>query len=187
VQDYQLIGGPSWLSTQRFDIELRSPGVASTSPDGPLPGGAIDAALQKMLDDQFHLIVNHGTAEIPGYQLVLADSGPKLIEVPIQSDPLLKEPVSNSKVMVRNESGQLSMTGRISLLVNAISANLGVPVEDKTGLSGNYDVMLHWSNVPNRAENLTAALQEQLGLKLEPRQQVIKTIAVSQVEMPTEK
>ncbi len=187
VQDYQLIGGPSWLSTQRFDIELRRPGVASDSPDGPLPGGAVGAVLQKMLDEQFHLIVNHGTTEMPGYQLVLADSGPKLIEVPIQSDPLLKEPVSNSKVMVRNESGQLSMTGRISLLVNAISANLGGPVEDKTGLSGNYDVMLHWSKVPNQAENLTAALQEQLGLKLEPRQQVIQTIAVSQVEMPTEK
>jgi uncharacterized protein (TIGR03435 family) len=125
---------------------------------------------------------------MPAYALVVADSGPKLTEaLAMEKAPGAKEPILSSKIMVKSGDGQLALTGPVSGLADALSAQLGRQVIDKTGLKGNYDVMLHWSTSTSANDSLPSAVQEQLGLKLDTQQQPVQTLAVDQIEMPSEK
>ena len=68
---------------------------------------------------------------------------------------------------------------------------------DKTDLKGNYDMLLKWQPDDQPAESHDAtggeqapsiftAVQEQLGLKLEPTKGMVDTIVVDHVEVPSE-
>jgi uncharacterized protein (TIGR03435 family) len=75
VQDFQVIGGPAWMESDRFDIEAKaaddSPGKQQTAiVQGPM--------LQSLLEDRFKLVVHHETRELPVYDLTVAKSGAKL-------------------------------------------------------------------------------------------------------------
>jgi uncharacterized protein (TIGR03435 family) len=54
-------------------------------------------------------------------------------------------------------------------------------VLDRTGLEGRYDFELQWSDV-----SIFTALQEQLGLKLEPTKGPVDVVVIDHVERPTE-
>jgi uncharacterized protein (TIGR03435 family) len=58
----------------------------------------------------------------------------------------------------------------------------GGPVVDQTGLTGYYDFTLNWES----GESLSAVLQEQLGLKLEPQKVAVEFITIESAEKPTE-
>jgi len=86
----------------------------------------------------------------------------------------------------------------ISLLAQMLSNQMGRPVVDRTGLTGNFDVELHWSLVssaPLRANpeaaqptdagpSIFTALEEQLGLKLEPAKAPVDYLVIDHVERP---
>jgi uncharacterized protein (TIGR03435 family) len=94
----------------------------------------------------------------------------------------------------------------VELLAAQLSSRLGLPVVDKTGLKGNYAFNLHWtpdkmqdealeqSGEPVAPEpptdsngpSLLTALQEQLGLKLEPQTEPIQMLVIDHVEAPAE-
>jgi len=82
-----------------------------------------------------------------------------------------------------------------------LAGNLSFPLDrtviDKTGLTGRYDFRLQWTadNVANSAAdngaadalpNLFTAIQEQLGLKLQPAKGPVDTLVIDHVEQPTE-
>jgi uncharacterized protein (TIGR03435 family) len=184
VKDFQLSGGPSWIDSQRYDIEFEVPPhpVDATSQQKLI----LDRTLQGFLTDQLHLTLTRGTKIMSVYTLMVAGSGPKFIEQPTESSEI-KEPMISTKVMVSGGTGQLAMTGPITGLVDAISAQLNSEVIDRTNLRGSYDLMLHWSTNESVADSLQAALQEQLGLKLTIQQHAVQTLAVDQIEMPTER
>ncbi len=62
---------------------------------------------------------------------------------------------------------------------------------DKTGLTGKYDFSLHWtpdnveSTDPNAPPGLFTAIQEQLGLKLEPVKAPVDVLVIDHVEKPS--
>jgi uncharacterized protein (TIGR03435 family) len=80
---------------------------------------------------------------------------------------------------------------KIATLIFALShQNLGYPVVDQTGLTGEYDLTLHWAPgntpAPDSSEPpLFTALQEQLGLKLELKKVPIETIVVDHIDRPS--
>ena len=91
----------------------------------------------------------------------------------------------------------------LDALLRFISATLGRPVIDRTGLAGSFDVKLRWSPGPGEngpfdtnATGLTdtdpgrpsfvTALQEQLGLKLEPVKGPVDVLVIDKVEKPSE-
>jgi bla regulator protein blaR1 len=89
----------------------------------------------------------------------------------------------------------------ISDFARQLSRQLGVPVVDKTGLKGNYDFNLQWKQVadqsPNASESqsfddrqspssLMTAIQEQLGLSLEPQKGPMPVLIIDHIEKPTE-
>jgi uncharacterized protein (TIGR03435 family) len=75
-------------------------------------------------------------------------------------------------------------------IAEGLSQITGRVVVDKTNLNERYDFTLQWSpdDAPaadNSAPSLFTAVQEQLGLKLEPAKEPVAVLVVDHVDMPT--
>ena len=194
----KILGGPSWLEMDRFDITAKLPG--ETSPDDQ------KLMLQTLLEDRFKLVVHKETKPIAGYALT-AGKKPALKEA-AASEPSGCNPQSFNGPMPQGAGGVLmtSVNGtavRIPFgpgmvltyncrnitmdafaqgLHGMLGANMSTsPVLNETGLKGAWDFDLSWSMTINgmvngmlgagSAETVTAAQAiEKLGLKLEDRQ-----------------
>ena len=154
VKPFQVSGGPSWVSSDRFHIEAKEPDALAEELS-KLPTDQqrrkTGLLLQSLLADRFKLKVSHETKELPVYALVLAKSGAKLREAkPGDTYPNgLKEPggrpVGHANVL-RIEKGQLIAQGiPFENLAMLLSFQLGRTVLDQTGLKGNYDISLRWT------------------------------------------
>jgi uncharacterized protein (TIGR03435 family) len=85
----------------------------------------------------------------------------------------------------------------LSQLANLLSPRVERPVQDRTGLAGNFDLDLQWKSEPGKETTLDAglpdslpisiftALQEQLGLKLESTRGQVDIVVIDHVEQPT--
>jgi len=72
LQDQQVVGGPDWINSDRFDIEARIEG------GGPMNAQVIQSVLRQILDERFALKVHREQRELPIYALVLARSDGRL-------------------------------------------------------------------------------------------------------------
>ncbi len=75
----RIIGAPSWVSSNRYDIE------AKVAPDDAPKLDKVkaedrSAMLLPLLVERFNLKYHHETRELPMYTLVVAKGGPKLTE-----------------------------------------------------------------------------------------------------------
>ena len=172
--------------------------------------------LQPLLQDRFHLQTHRDTRELPVYALVVAKGGPKL---PAPKDggctkqdpnaaPALPPPgalppcgrlaVSGAPTGIRIRGGQIPA----SELVRILSMVMGRPVQDRTGLTGVYDVDVEFTpdslaaglpplNGPaaapsdNAPPSILTAIQERLGLRLESTKGPVDVLVIDRVERPT--
>jgi uncharacterized protein (TIGR03435 family) len=165
VKDYQF-SAPAWLNDVRYDIEAKTPEGYTRQQLGP--------AIRALLADRFKLEVHHESKEVSGYALVTAKSGPKLHESDRPRDYFTSRP-------------GLIQCGRVSMqeLTSALAGRLGRPIEDKTGLSAQYDLKLQWTTDETTADTLPTlftALQEQLGLRLDTQKIKIDVLIVDHIE-----
>src|SRR5262245_39847927 len=72
LQDFQLVGGPAWISSDRFDIEAKIEG------GGPMSPQVIQSVLRQILEERFSLKVHRETRELPVYALMLARTDGRL-------------------------------------------------------------------------------------------------------------
>jgi uncharacterized protein (TIGR03435 family) len=183
IKDDQIVGAPGWLNSQRYDIDAKVD--TSAEREGTLAGGALqernERMLQALLSNRFNLAVHRQTRMIPAYELVIAGDGSKLREsIPADAD-------SAAPRVIQVDSGRIM--GRevpTATLATMLSDQLGRPVLDRTGLSDHYDITLQWqadSELPGPA--ISAALQEQLGLKLVPQLVPKEFLVIDHVEMPS--
>jgi len=179
LQPYQIVGAPAWFSTDRFDITATAAGDPSKE--------QMMRMLQALLEDRFHLKVHRETREGKVYALVVAKSGSKLKE-PAGSDPPgigvhrmdPPERPSLTYVWVGNRVSVLSLAERLS-------ANLQAPVLDRTGIEGDHDFRLEFAPDDPAATgpSIFAAIQEQLGLKLDITKGSIETLVIDHAEKPS--
>jgi uncharacterized protein (TIGR03435 family) len=194
VQNIQISGGPGWLDTAKFDI-LAKPD-ANPADGVKLP---LLPMLQSLLEDRFKLVVRRETRELSVYELKLAKSGGQL-------GPNLKEssagacPVDAPAVGTIPCGGFVLDRGRLagnkdqlSALTKPLSGIVDRPVVDKTGLTQRFDLILEWSPDMGGAANsnsglpsIFTALQEQLGLRLEPAKEPTEVLVVDRAEKPSE-
>jgi uncharacterized protein (TIGR03435 family) len=171
VEDDQIVGAPSWLNSQRYDIDAKG--------DNPAAGQGEERMLQSLLSNRFTLIVHRETKLIPVYELVSAGDGPQLREsAPAYAD--------SAPRVIQVESGRIMGTEvPMATLARILSEQLGRPVLDKTQLPYHYDVTLQWPTAPESSEPaILTAIQEQLGLKLKPELMPKEFLVIDHVEMP---
>jgi len=174
-----------------------------------------DSMLQSLLAERFQLKLTRGTKDMPAYALVVAKNGPKLQEAkPVDTPADAPNPPAGRPhgPMIRMGRGEVSGQGiALSFLASVLSQQLGRTVLDQTGLKGNYDLTLKWT--PEQSEGMMlggpggpgggpppdgappgeasgpsifTALQEQLGLKLEPTKAPAEVLTIDHVERPSE-
>lgn len=181
IQKKQITNAPEWVYTKEWDVrgELDAAGVPDIR--------QIRSLVRKLLVSRFKLAEHTEQREMPVYALIVAKGGPKLSKSTADPNGL---PDEND----RQSAGQSTVVMAnvpIDSLVTLLDFRLDRPVIDRTGLPGHYDLKLEYTmdetRVPiegNRAPGLFTALQEQLGLKLEPMKAAADVIVVDKVEQP---
>jgi len=196
-------GGPSWFLSEKFDIQAKAGSAASQELSGLSgdQGAAIKhRMLQALLTDRFKLAVHRETQALPGYALVIAKNGPKLREA---------SGVGGVEGQWGgNAQGLLSFRkAPMATLAEFLSDSLGCTVVDHTGLKGDYNFTFQWTSVQTAAEtsagqeggkqaannphmleasepSIFTAIQEQLGLKLEPAKNPVEVLVIDHIEKP---
>jgi uncharacterized protein (TIGR03435 family) len=149
VQPFQIVGSPSWLESDRYDIEAKPESGADEEAGKPMSDMRADMRkrmeeqrprLQSLLEDRCKLTFHRETKEVPVYALVVAKGGPKIKQSQIETTA----PGPNRRMMMG--FGQLIGTAApLSVLTEMLSRQLGRVVLDRTGLNGNYDFDLKWT------------------------------------------
>jgi hypothetical protein len=165
IEDFRIIGVPAWAQAprERFDIEAKA-AVVPTQDE-------LRQMLQALLADRFQIKLHHESRPLPVYALVPAKGGPKLRKA-------------------ADDSGTT-----IPMLVRTISSGVDRPVVDATGLTGNYELpKIDWVQFARAKHGDTDAasegsifsvIQQELGLKLEPRKDPLDVVVIDRAERPT--
>jgi uncharacterized protein (TIGR03435 family) len=192
IPDTRILGAPAWARSTMFNIEAR----ADPSVDQLLKSMTADASrkqkekmVQGLLGDRFKLVTHTETRDLPIYALVVAKGGSKL-------GPLHE---SGSSVNTGTGRIEVQMSNSVAVLADELSKVAGRDVVDKTGVSGRYDIKLTWTpddrvaSLPggvassgDSGPSLFTALEEQLGLKLEPQKGPVSVLVIDRIAMPSE-
>ena len=194
AREFAISGGPGWVSSDRFDIDARAPHL-SASENSPANAQQLRERLKSLLAERFQLAIHPESKEQNVYALLIGKSGPKIHDA---------EPGSRSMIRKRGTSIIGEGVGMQMLVLN-LANSLDRPVLDKTGLTGKYDFKIEWTldalnasspipatgaEAPTAPEpngpSLFAALQEQLGLRLEPQKAPAETLVIDHVARPSE-
>jgi uncharacterized protein (TIGR03435 family) len=186
-------GGPDWVDSQHFDILAKAPGETRPTLDEQM------AMLQTLLAERFQLSFHRETKEMPIFALTIAKGGLKMKESTPPAEAKPEGPTPPAFVIYPHE---VKMPGRgvtIAELVDVMQrAAMDRPVIDMTGLTARYDFDLEF--VPDETlfggalgkgtddsgkPGLFAAMQEQLGLKLEATKGPVSTIVIDKATRPT--
>jgi len=185
MKAYQVSGGPYWVGSDHFDISAMAPS------DAPATNDRFIQMFQAMLADRFQLKVHRETKELPVLALTVDKTGPKL-KAPDTNSRGNSGRVGPTGIQIKQSAGTMQqLVGQLQRFADLRSHNLGLPVLDKTGLTGKYayELNVDTSNNSGPADSLIAsvstALQEQLGLRLEPQQVPIETLVIDSAEKPS--
>jgi uncharacterized protein (TIGR03435 family) len=187
AKDFQVAGGPGWLETERYDVVAKTENTSISDND-------LWLSLQPLLAERFKLRFHRETKQLPVYSLTVVKGGPKLKPHVGDDEPTMSG---------RMGSGKASLSGtRTSMarLADTLSEHTDRIVVDNTGLKGVYDFKLDWaedhpgepagvSMLSSLQEGLGlagpsifTAVQEQLGLKMEPAKGPVEMIVIDGAE-----
>ena len=183
LREDQVSGGPSWIDTARYEVMAKpEPGA-----DQREAGRMIKARTQTLLADRFRLTFHRETKEMPVLALTPARNGPKGLK-----------PSTDGQMDFVNNGHHLSAQ-HLSMAIFAsqfLANQTRRSVMDKTGIEGNFDFTLDWTpdDAPATGADgslatpefpaLFKALEEQLGLKLEPAKGPVEVMIIDHVERP---
>ena len=190
VHARQITGGPSWMESDKFDVQGRPQveGVPSQT--------QLRALIKNLLAERFQLTVHNDKKDLPAYVIIVGPQGPKMTQNTTNPNGL-------PSLLFKGLGNLPAMNASMADLANVLQAAvLDRPVVDKTGIQGKYDFTLVWTpdegqfrsmgvnvppppaNDPNAPPGLFTAIQEQLGLKLESTTAPVDVIVIDRVEKP---
>jgi uncharacterized protein (TIGR03435 family) len=185
IPDLRMFGGPTWLTSEKFSLEAKAdPKIDEEL--AALPNDQARQAKRKMiaalLVERFKLTVHADAKEMSVYAMVIARGGPKLGGTQSSDD---SQSAGNQLINIRAGSNTLQ------ILAYELSWRVGRPVLDQTGLQDNQALTLRWrddeeTSTESNAPSLFTAIQEQLGLKLEPTKGSVPILLIDHAEKPTE-
>jgi uncharacterized protein (TIGR03435 family) len=189
-------GGPAWSGSDRYEIVAVAPGDLRPTYDEQM------VMLKKLLTERFNLMFHREKKEFSIYELTVAKGGPKITESTAPFDeasnvtstlfPAASGGIDHALMPAHN----VTMQQFASVLQRAI---LDRPVVDKTGLSGRYDFDLEWTpdesqfggqlppGAPDAAKpGLFAAMQQQMGLRIEAARGPLDVLVIDRLDRPSE-
>ena len=198
-EDYLIIGGPSWVDSDRFDVVATGVG-----PDVGFE--VLQRRMQAMLSDRFRLAVRDEIRQLPVYELSRRNAdrlGAQIRQSQIDCRPTTTAATAKPTPVVppgapageppvcgiRRRPGILVAGGApLDEVLRALSGLIGQTIVDRTGISGPVDVALIWEAdlAAGQGVSLFAAVQEQLGLRLEPTRGPVNVLVIDRAELPTE-
>jgi uncharacterized protein (TIGR03435 family) len=194
MKPYQISGLSDWMKTSRFDLTAKVSGedVAAYK---KLSVGQRREMLQKLLTERFQMKVHTETKMLPVYELVVGKGGSKLKATtamePSSEEERRANPEKYKKGSMMMGPGMFEAFGvPVRGLSSQLGNALGKPVEDKTGLTGLYDISLHFrpeegeSGGDVDAPSVFSAVEEQLGLKLVSAKGPVETLVVERAGKP---
>ena len=147
MKDFQVLGGPGWAASDRYDINAITGDNTTFEQMKPM--------IQALLEDRFHLALHSETRDLPVYEMAAAKGGIKLqtskdgscvtrstvfgLPAPGQTPPNF---CGNIMMSPRHISGNGISVEQIT---TALSNALQRTVVDKTGLTGTFDVRVEWT------------------------------------------
>jgi uncharacterized protein (TIGR03435 family) len=203
-QPFQVIGGPSWLDSERFDVEGRA-GTASPSP------ADVDAMVRSLLVTRFKMAYVRETRDLPVYHLVARAEARAASQLRPASKPCDRSPIGVNaptpdpnalpRCGARSARGTLAPTNQrvegigatLDELAQRLSPVARRIVINRTGLDGRFDYEVEFAPDNNQAAAdaggdtgvaLFTALQEQLGLRLKPARGPVDVLVIQSAERP---
>src|SRR5688572_2852510 len=203
VRDFQIIGGPAWMS-DRFDVIAKA--ETEFPPTAPGAIGALPLMLQSLLAERFQLVAHKETREMDIYALVRAREdgrlGPRLRQSDTDCEALLRPgatlppaaaPAPGMRpirpCLMRAGGGNVvAGASKLDMLIGNLSGETRRIVENRTGLTGVFDIDLSWApdgSTDTTRPSLFTALQEQLGLKLESTRAPVDVLVIDSISRLT--
>jgi uncharacterized protein (TIGR03435 family) len=154
----EVIGGPDWIDTDRFDVTVQAPaGAGLTDPDG-FPGGVF-AMMRAVLADRFGLVTHNEVRERPVYALTLARADRRLGDGLKRADSdcsqamrQLAAPVPGPRPPGPPPCTFGGPPGRIqgnvvtlAMFANILARTVGRPVIDRTGVNDYFNFTLEYT------------------------------------------
>jgi uncharacterized protein (TIGR03435 family) len=196
VQEFQIIGGPEWINTERFDVE-----ATFAEADAP----QVNLMLRALLAERFKLAVHDEKRERPIFALTLARAdkrlGPELQKSATDCATAKGPDACGSTVapgFIRLRGRTMAQFAESLSTLTITGSSLNRLIVDRTGLEGAYHVTLKFTpdNIPPvsipglppvdpNGPSIFTALQEQLGLKLEASNAMVPVLVVDSASRPT--
>jgi len=206
----EVVGGPAWIDSDRFDVIATVNRPPETRPDG-FPEELL-AMIRALVEVRFKVTVHSEQRNAAIYALVLARQdrriGSALRSVPEACAGAMKAMADRTRTgpppcSFRAAEGKLIGTGvTMTMMANVLSGFVGRLVVDRTELAGSFDFELTFdpslaAPAPPGAQlgpalrddtppSIVTALREQLGLKLDPTRAPVEVLIVDSAEPPTE-
>jgi uncharacterized protein (TIGR03435 family) len=212
VQDYQLSGDPAWIASEHYDIQATTAGDTSVQQmEGPMLQVLLEERFKLTLHREtrqlpvYELAVGKG-----GAKLQLSTEGsctPYSVDAPPPPAPTPGQPNRTFCGLHLGVDGLnrildgkgVTMAVFATNLSRNYTSDLGRNVIDRTGLQGTFDISVKWSIDPPTVPvgpgaattqdlagpSLFKALQDQLGLKLEPAKGPVEVLVIDHVEKPS--
>ena len=194
VPSSRVIGLPAWAIEARYSLEARAP------PRERLTFPEARPMLTALLRERFNLSARSEMRDLPVYFLTKARAdgalGPRLR----RNDVDCLDADARAKARAAAPAGQAVCEGlkfavgriaggpmALDSLTGTMTTASGRPVLNRTGLEGRYDVDLEWAATPDApdAVSIFTAVQEQLGLRLDPGTAMLEVLVVDRLERPT--
>lgn len=166
------------MGTGFYEVVAKAPNHATTD--------EIRVMLQKLLTERFKMVFHYETKEMPAYVLVEAKDGQKL----------KAHEGDDGEGVVPLQRPRMGLTGHgatLDQLAMFLSGSLRTPVVDMTGLTAHYDFQVDITELvaqesaagggpPDPVGLFQAALQKQLGLKLEARKTPVRLMVIDKLD-----
>jgi len=181
VHPDQLVGGPEWLRTERFDI------VADPETDKRPTSDEMKAMMRQLLVERFHVVMHQEQKVLSVYAVQKAVDAPKLKKSEGNDRGI---PVVGYDPRGELQVGNATMANFAGFLQRFV---LDRPAVDQTRIEGKFDLVLRWTPDDIRGSaagdasaepGLFTAMKEQLGLKLQATKAGVEVFVVDRAERP---
>jgi uncharacterized protein (TIGR03435 family) len=173
VEPADILGGPTWMDFDRFDINAKAPAGTKFTNEDDAAGMAM---LRALLADRFGLVAKVDKRPLPAFVLTAGkdvklkrstDASSEGCHFQQESNPVGASPGTQPPIQLT--CNKMDMSSLAGLLHEEGGPYFNRPVIDQTGLKGEWDIQLRWNyNKPTSGGGITLpeALEKQLGLKV---------------------